>query len=134
MHTAALREHGAMADAGAESHTVRGIDGPMGGARAAAPARRPGWGDSDAMDDGTLTFAALLKRHRRAAGLSQEALAARAGYSAVYVGMVERGQRRPPRPPWNCSPTRSRCPLRSARLSREPPRAPLPSPPPTMAS
>jgi len=96
MHTAALREHGAMADAGAESHTVRGIDGPMGGARAAAPARRPGWGDSDAMDDGTLTFAALLKRHRRAAGLSQEALAARAGYSAVYVGMVERGQRRPP--------------------------------------
>jgi len=40
-------------------------------------------------------FGALLKRFRRAAGLTQEALAARAGYSAVYVSMLERGQRLP---------------------------------------
>lgn len=40
-------------------------------------------------------FGALLKRYRRAAGLTQEALAERAGYSAVYVGMLERGRRRP---------------------------------------
>lgn len=40
-------------------------------------------------------FGALLRRYRRAAGLTQEALAERAGYSAVYVGMLERGQRLP---------------------------------------
>jgi len=40
-------------------------------------------------------FGALLKRFRRAAGLTQQALAARAGYSAVYVSMLERGRRLP---------------------------------------
>ncbi len=45
-----------------------------------------------------LPFGTLLKRYRRAAGLTQEALAALAalaGYSAVYIGMLERGQRLP---------------------------------------
>jgi len=40
-------------------------------------------------------FSVLLKRFRRAAGLTQQALAERAGYSAVYVSMLERGQRQP---------------------------------------
>lgn len=40
-------------------------------------------------------FGTLLKRYRRTAGLTQEALAERAGYSAVYVGMLERGTRSP---------------------------------------
>jgi transcriptional regulator with XRE-family HTH domain/tetratricopeptide (TPR) repeat protein len=38
---------------------------------------------------------ALLKRLRRAAGLTQAELAGRAGYSVVYVGMIERGERLP---------------------------------------
>jgi transcriptional regulator with XRE-family HTH domain/tetratricopeptide (TPR) repeat protein len=38
---------------------------------------------------------ALLKRLRRAAGLTQTQLADRAGYSAVYIGMIERGARLP---------------------------------------
>ena len=42
-------------------------------------------------------FGALLKRYRRAAHLTQEALAGRAGYSSHYVSMLERGVR-PPRP------------------------------------
>src|SRR5437660_347623 len=42
-------------------------------------------------------FGELLRRWRRAAGLSQAALAARAGLSAVEIGMLERGQRRRPR-------------------------------------
>ncbi|HZS93154.1 MAG TPA: AAA family ATPase, partial [Chloroflexota bacterium] len=37
---------------------------------------------------------ALLKSYRRAAGLTQQALAERAGYSVVYVSMLERGERR----------------------------------------
>lgn len=41
------------------------------------------------------TFGTLLKRLRRAAGLTQAGLAARAGYSTVYVGMLERGERAP---------------------------------------
>jgi tetratricopeptide (TPR) repeat protein/transcriptional regulator with XRE-family HTH domain len=44
-----------------------------------------------------LTFGLLLKRYRRAAGLTQEALAARAGYSATYISMLERGERAPQR-------------------------------------
>jgi len=44
---------------------------------------------------GTAAFGPLLKRYRLAAGLTQEALAERAGYSAVYVGLIERGQRAP---------------------------------------
>jgi tetratricopeptide (TPR) repeat protein/transcriptional regulator with XRE-family HTH domain len=45
----------------------------------------------------SLTFGSLLKRYRRAAGLTQEALAARAGYSATYISMLERGERVPTR-------------------------------------
>lgn len=40
-------------------------------------------------------FGRQLWRLRRAAGLTQEALARRAGYSAVYIGMLERGERAP---------------------------------------
>ena len=44
------------------------------------------------------TFGALLRRHRLAAGLSQEALAERAGLSARGVQDLERGVRLAPRP------------------------------------
>jgi tetratricopeptide (TPR) repeat protein/transcriptional regulator with XRE-family HTH domain len=44
-----------------------------------------------------LTFGMLLKRYRRAAALTQEALAERAGYSASYVSQLERGERVPAR-------------------------------------
>ncbi|WP_051426091.1 ATP-binding protein [Jiangella gansuensis] len=43
-------------------------------------------------------FAALLRRHRQAAGLSQEELAEKAGLSADAVAALERGRRRAPRP------------------------------------
>jgi len=43
-------------------------------------------------------FGALLKRHRLAASLSQEALAERAGLSANAVAALERGRRSAPRP------------------------------------
>lgn len=42
-----------------------------------------------------MTFGLLLKRYRRAAGLTQDQLAARAGYSAVYISMIERNARPP---------------------------------------
>jgi tetratricopeptide (TPR) repeat protein/transcriptional regulator with XRE-family HTH domain len=42
-----------------------------------------------------MSFGGLLRTHRRAAGLTQEQLAERAGYSTVYVSMLERGQRLP---------------------------------------
>jgi predicted ATPase/DNA-binding XRE family transcriptional regulator len=41
-------------------------------------------------------FGVLLRRHRLAAGLSQEALAERARMSAVGIGALERGDRRSP--------------------------------------
>ncbi len=41
-------------------------------------------------------FGALLRRHRLAAGLSQEALAERARMSTVGIGALERGDRRAP--------------------------------------
>jgi predicted ATPase/transcriptional regulator with XRE-family HTH domain len=41
------------------------------------------------------TFGHLLKRYRRAAHLTQEELAERAGYSSHYVSMLERGVRFP---------------------------------------
>ena len=44
------------------------------------------------------TFAALLRRARRAAGLSQEALAERAGISVDAVSALERGLTRAPHP------------------------------------
>src|SRR5919198_3283638 len=43
-----------------------------------------------------LTFGDLLRRHRVAAGLSQEALAERTGLSADALGLLERGARRRP--------------------------------------
>ncbi len=43
-------------------------------------------------------FGALLRRHRLAASLSQEALAERAGLSANAVAALERGRRNAPRP------------------------------------
>src|SRR5436305_4391258 len=45
----------------------------------------------------TTTFGALLRRYRRAASLSQEALAERAGLSMAAISALERG-RRTPRP------------------------------------
>ncbi len=43
-------------------------------------------------------FAALLREHRTAAGLTQEELAERAGLTVNAVGQLERGQRRRPYP------------------------------------
>jgi transcriptional regulator with XRE-family HTH domain len=43
------------------------------------------------------SFSTLLKRYRQAAGLSQEALAARAGLSARAISDLERGINRTPR-------------------------------------
>lgn len=42
-----------------------------------------------------LTVGTVLKRQRKAADLAQEALTVRAGYSVVYIGMLERGERLP---------------------------------------
>ena len=44
------------------------------------------------------TFAAALKRARKAAGLSQKALASKTGCTGSYVSQLESGHRRPPRP------------------------------------
>ena len=52
-------------------------------------------GSRGALEPRAAVFGGLLKRFRRAAGLTQEELAARAGYSAVYVSMLERGRRLP---------------------------------------
>ncbi len=43
----------------------------------------------------TLSFGMLLKRYRRAANLTQELLAERAGYSTTYLSKLERGERQP---------------------------------------
>src|SRR5919199_6403716 len=43
-------------------------------------------------------FGALLRQHRRAAGLTQEALAERAGVTAQAISALERGVRRRPHP------------------------------------
>jgi transcriptional regulator with XRE-family HTH domain len=45
----------------------------------------------------SMTFGELLKRHRLAAGLTQEALAERAALSARAVSDLERGVNRAPR-------------------------------------
>jgi predicted ATPase/DNA-binding XRE family transcriptional regulator len=49
-------------------------------------------------DTGNDTFAARLRSHRMAAGLSQEELAQKAGLSANAVGQLERGVRKHPYP------------------------------------
>ena len=46
----------------------------------------------------TVSFGALLRRHREAGGFSQEDLAERAGLTAAAVGALERGERRRPYP------------------------------------
>src|SRR5215813_534237 len=43
------------------------------------------------------TFSSLLRRHRKAAGLTQEELAGRANLSVQAIGALERGDRRAPR-------------------------------------
>src|SRR5262245_24667867 len=65
-----------------------------------AEQRAPSQRDEEAYAMGTshsLSFAALLKRHRRLAHLTQEQLAAQAGYSVSYISMLERGERVPVR-------------------------------------
>ena len=49
-------------------------------------------------ESGPTTFGALLRRHRLAAGLSQEGLAERARLSAAAIAALERGRRTAPRP------------------------------------
>src|SRR5262245_1915025 len=43
-----------------------------------------------------LTFGELLRRHRDAAGFTQEELAERTGLSVMAISMLERGERRRP--------------------------------------
>ncbi|HWE62139.1 MAG TPA: tetratricopeptide repeat protein [Chloroflexota bacterium] len=50
------------------------------------------------MSEQLTTFAGLLQRYRLAAGLSQEALAERAGLSVAAISSLERGRRTAPRP------------------------------------
>src|SRR5215467_747799 len=65
-----------------------------GQARMQSVRRRPSW--SPRMTEQP-SFRHLLKRYRQAAGLSQEALAARAGLSARAISDLERGVYRRPR-------------------------------------
>jgi transcriptional regulator with XRE-family HTH domain len=51
---------------------------------------------ADAPDPAALGFGALLRHYRLESGLSQEALAQRAGLSTLSIGAVERGTRRAP--------------------------------------
>src|SRR2546423_8896167 len=65
----------------------------------AAPRQRRGECGMAAGQCGTfVTFGALLRQHRRAAGLTQEALAERAGITAQAISALERGVRRRPHP------------------------------------
>jgi len=43
--------------------------------------------------DISLAFGAVVQRHRKAKGLSQEALAERAEIHHTHVGLIERGER-----------------------------------------
>ena len=59
---------------------------------------RTGPAASGTIGDQTVPFAAVLKRLRKAAGLTQEELAAKAGLTAKAVSALERGERRRPYP------------------------------------
>jgi len=48
------------------------------------------------MSDSSPSFSALLRQYRRARGLTQQQLAARASFSEIYVALIEQGQRCPP--------------------------------------
>jgi transcriptional regulator with XRE-family HTH domain len=60
------------------------------------PRREPG-AAKDAAPEGRPAFEELLRRHRREAGLTQEALAERARLSARAIAALERGVNRAPR-------------------------------------
>ena len=78
-------------------------------------------------EEQTPDFAELLRRARRAAGLSQEELAERAGLSARGISDLERGVNRAPRrDTLGCWPTRWSCRPTSAALTPAPPAAPRP--------
>src|SRR5262249_1425005 len=51
-----------------------------------------------------LPFGTQLKKVRRAAGMTQAELAARAGYSTVFISMLERGVRQPIRSTFDLLP------------------------------
>lgn len=61
----------------------------------ATTAPMPGPLETGHPSPGPPTFGALLKRHRRSAGLSQEDLAERTGYTVGYISKLERSARRP---------------------------------------
>src|SRR2546429_6747540 len=62
-----------------------------------ASATRPARREARMAPASLLALGPLLKRARRAAHLTQAQLAERAGFSVVYVSMLERGARQPQR-------------------------------------
>src|SRR6185312_1533387 len=63
-----------------------------------ASSRPARWGGAMATGDERTSFGEQLRRLRVAAGLSQEALAERAGLSVQAIGALETGKRRRPYP------------------------------------
>ena len=79
--------------------TGRPASGPAAAARTAGrPGRRSAATAAEAAAAAPAPFGAALRRHRLAAGLSQDALAERAGLSARAISDLERGVSRAPRP------------------------------------
>ena len=74
------------------------------------------WGRGD-MANTRGSFGDLLRHYRTLAGMSQEALAERAGLTANAIGSLERGERRRPHPPHDS--LAGRCP-RVRRTSNGP--------------